>query len=52
MAKEAAEPILPQKTAGFEVADRDPTPLFESPSLCGIFDVRGLRVQACLCVCI
>lgn len=25
--------------AGFEVADQDPTPLFESSSLRGIFDV-------------
>lgn len=31
--------------ASFEVAVQDPTPLFESLSLCGIFDV-------CLSVCV
>lgn len=32
--------------AGFEVADQDPTPLFESSSLCGIFDVWRVRMLA------
>lgn len=42
MGTEAGEPgeqFCLKKMASFEVAEQDPTPLFESQSLCGIFDV-------------
>lgn len=32
--------------AGFEVADQDPAPLFESSSLRGVFDVRSAPASA------
>lgn len=38
-----------KKMAGFEVADQDPAPLFESSSLCGIFDVWSVPTRARAC---
>lgn len=48
MWKEAGEPIW---SSSFEVAEHDPTPPFESQSLCGVFDVMSECARASVLMC-